>query len=135
MKIITLPLVGLIVPGDRNESREKLVGAIALEIERSVPLEPVQLTSEGDLLGEYPPGLLGFGYEYFVNHTRDDHSLNTCVGVHLHCDSWMDRRRTTATHDAIICKVCRLRVLFPKEIKTYGELRKFLAKHCKPSPV
>lgn len=107
----------------RGESREQLIEAISLEIERSVPLQPIQLTPEGDLLREYPPSERAFGSEYFVDHTRDDHELRLCVGVHVDCNGWMDRCRADAAHDAIVCRHCHLQVHFPREVKTYGELR------------
>lgn len=111
----------------KDEGREKLIEVVAAEIERSVPLEPVQLTPEGDLLREYPPSTLAFGLEYFVKHTRDENDLGSCVGVHEFCDGWMDRRRATKTHDAIVCRRCHLRVPFPVSVKTYGDLRQALA--------
>ncbi len=100
--------------------REKLIKVMIAEIERSVPLTPIQLTPEGDLLREYPSGMVAFGS---ANHTRDDSNLSSCVGVHEFCNGWMDRKRVTKTHDAIVCRRCCLRVLFPKEAKTYGDLR------------
>lgn len=107
----------------RGESdREKRVKAIQHEIERSVPMKPIQLTAEGDMLREYPPS----DDDYFVDHTRDNHTLSSCVGVHDFCNCWMDRKRATQTHDAVLCSGCHLRVLFPKEIKTYGQLREHL---------
>ena len=111
----------------QNEDREKLIKVMTGEIERSVPLAPIQLTPEGDLLREYPPGTLAFGLEYFVDHTRNDRQLSSCVGIHEFCNCWMDRTRATKTHDAIVCRGCHLRVLFPKEVKTYGDLRQALA--------
>lgn len=102
--------------------RQECIKAIQHEIERSIPLEPIQLTIEGDLLREYPPSGEGF-----VDHTRDNRKLNSCVGIHDFCNSWMDRTRATKVHDAIVCRGCHLRILFPKETKTYGELREFLA--------
>ncbi len=106
----------------RATDRQECIRAIQQEIERSVPLEPVQLTPEGDLLREYPPS-----GSYSVDHTRDSRELKSCVGVHDYCNGWMDRGRATKTHDALVCRSCHLRVLFPKEIKTYGELRQALA--------
>lgn len=106
----------------RGTDRQERIEAIQHEIERSVPLKPIQLTAEGDLLREYPPS-----GNYFVDHTRDNRELGSCVGVHEYCNGWMDRTRATATHDAIVCRGCHLRVLFPNEIKTYGELRQALA--------
>ncbi len=115
----------------KKEGREQLIETIASEIERSVPLTPIHLTSEGDHLCEYPPNTLAFGLEYFVDHTRDNHELNSCVGIHMHCNCWMDRHRATSTHDAIVCRGCHLRVLFPKKVMTYGELRQALASQVK----
>ena len=106
--------------------RGKLIEAIAVEIERSIPLAPIRLTSNGDLLCESSQRPSEFGLEYFVNHRQDDHELSYCVGVHKYCDSWMDRKRTSDTHDVIVCRGCFLRVSFPKEVKTYGDLRQVL---------
>ncbi|MEK9154758.1 MAG: hypothetical protein AAB596_01670 [Patescibacteria group bacterium] len=106
----------------RETDRQERIKAIQHEIERSVPLKPIQLTSDGDFLREYPPS-----GDYFVDHTRDDRELSSCVGIHDFCNCWIDRTRATKTHDAIVCRGCHLRVLFPKEIETYGELRQVLA--------
>jgi len=102
----------------KKENREELIEVMVTEIKRSVPLTPIQLTPEGDLLCEYPPNADGF-----VDHTRDDCKLSSCVGIHKYCGSWMDRGRATETHDAIVCRGCHIRVLFPKGILTYGGLR------------
>ena len=111
----------------QGEDREKLIKVMAREIERSVPFEPIQLTPEGDLLGEYPPSTLAFGFEYFVRHKRDEDDLGLCIGVHKFCYSRMDRMRATKALDTIVCRKCYLRVLFPKEVRTYGDLRQALA--------
>lgn len=121
-------LIRVVGGAKRGEDREFLIKAIQSEIERSVPLPPVQLTPEGDLLREYPPSPLALGaLPYFVDHSRDGEQLSTCVGVHAYCNGWMDRRRATATHDAIVCRVCHLRVLFPMKIRIYEQLRQHLA--------
>ena len=118
----------------KGENREQTIEALCQEIENSVPLEPVQLTDHGDLLLEYPrqPAHLA-GLEYFVKHSRDGDKLNTCVGVHKHCCGRIERHRATDTHDALVCGSCHLRVLFPKEVENYGQLREALA--MKPIPV
>ena len=108
-----------------------LVEAVYGEIERSIPLKPIRLTPEGEKLREYPPhrGYPRLG-NYFVDHTRDGHELNynsLGVGVHARCGGLVCRVDVTETLDALVCKVCNLRVLFPKLTKTYGELRTFLA--------
>jgi hypothetical protein len=105
----------------RTPSPQDAVQLICREIERSVPLKPIRLTSDGDMLREYPPSR-----EYLVDHTRDTSKLPSCVGVHVYCNGWMDRMRATETHDVIVCRQCHLRVPFVKEIETYGELRKHL---------
>lgn len=106
----------------RETDRQKLIKIIQNEIERSVPLKPIQLTPDEDMLCEYP-----HSKEYLTDHTRDEHKLSSCVGVHCYCRGWMDRVGATKTHDAIICRNCHLRVLFPKKITTYGQLRETLA--------
>jgi len=110
--------------------QDDLITAIAVEIERSVPLEPVKLTAEGDLLREYPSPHSGF-----IDHTRDDGELSSCVGLHKRCNGWVDRRDATETHDALSCRSCNMRVLFPKSVKTYGELREALAATFETTPV
>lgn len=97
-----------------------LIKEIEHEIEKSIPLQPIQLTIDGDELLEYPKD------GYLPGHTRDNHKLDSCVGVHAYCKSWMDRVRATAKHDAILCRGCHLRVLFPREVATYGNLRVYL---------
>jgi hypothetical protein len=110
-----------------GESREQLITVMQAVIERSIPLQPIRLTPEGDYLCEYPPRSRSLGgSEYFIDHTRDSHDLGSCVGVHKYCNGWMDRHGATSSHDAITCRSCHLRVLFPKETKTYGDLRKAL---------
>ena len=59
-------------------------------IQDSRPLEPIQLTPEGDFLREYPPREKFGGYEYFIKHTRDDRNLDTCVGIHKYCHGWIE---------------------------------------------
>lgn len=101
---------------------QERIKAVQHEIERSVPLNPIQLTADGDFMLEYPPYR-----DYLVDHTREDSRLKDCVGVHDFCTGCMDRTRVTETHSALVCRRCHLRVLFPKEVTTYGELRQVLA--------
>ena len=108
-------------------AEEDTIEAVRREIERSIPLKPIQLTPEGDALQEIPR-LREYPHSggYFVDHTRDGHELGSSAGVHDYCNGWVMRTRATQTHDALVCKSCHLRVRFPKEIKTYGELRQVL---------
>lgn len=109
-----------------------LIEEVRTEIVRSVPLEPILIGPDGELLVEYPPENLGF----FVNHTKDENEVRNCVGAHKYCNSWVDRKRASKTHDALVCRGCNLRVAFPREIvqcnkrrfvKTFGDLRIVMA--------
>lgn len=82
------------------------------------PFTPVQLTLEGDSLDEPPSN--------YHRHYTDNLPLGACTGVHAFCNGWLYRRAATATHDAIVCQACCMRVLFPKEVSTIGDLRRAL---------
>lgn len=112
----------------QGEGRVKLIEAIFIEIERSIPLAPIWLTPEGDLLRENPPTPLFSGLGYFVKHMRDDCEFDSyaTAGIHKFCDGRIDRCRATEKNDVLICRACYLRVLFPREVKTYGQLRQAL---------
>ncbi|MFC1678469.1 hypothetical protein ACFLZ9_01885 [Patescibacteria group bacterium] len=111
----------------RYEDRAQLIKTTVEEIERSIPLEPIQLTPEGDYLREYPPSTHFGGLEYFVKHVSDEDKFDCCVGVHKYCGGWMDRRNATETQDAIVCRSCHIRILFPKEVETFGDFRSALS--------
>ena len=118
----------------RSGNRHWLARETAKEIRRSVPLRPIQLTPQGDYLLEYPPSRFGIGPQYLVDHTRDNNNLPTgCVGVHRHCNSWVDRVGATETHDALACRGCNLQVYLPREVQTYGGLRRACASSIKTS--
>ena len=115
----------------QDETTEKIAEALAQEIERSVPMEPIILTEIGDKLCEYPPSGPSCAYgssEYFVDHTRDDRKFSSCVGIHDLCDCYMDRKAASETHDALSCRGCNLRVAVPKGVETYGDFRAHMAK-------
>jgi hypothetical protein len=106
--------------------RRDLVKAVKKEIERSVPLKPIQITSEGDVLEEYPVSPYALvGYQYFVEHTKDSRKIAGCIGVHAHCGGWVDRHSASRAKDTLVCRSCGLRVYFPKKVRTYGGLREF----------
>ena len=106
--------------------KTRLLRKIIKKIAQSVPFEPIQLTIEGDYLQECPSSSEKINPRFMLDHTRDNHTLDSRIGMHKYCNSWMDRNHATATHDAIICRGCHIRILFPKEVKTYGDLRKAL---------
>jgi hypothetical protein len=105
-----------------EETRDQLILVVSEAIKKVIPLEPIQITPDGDFLKEYP----GRGKS-----TRDDDKLGWCIGVHRFCGGFVDRKRVTHTHDAIVCRNCYLRVLIPREVATYGDLRRALAPESK----
>jgi hypothetical protein len=63
---------------------------------------------------------------YFDGHTKDEDKIGSTVGVHTYCNGFVDMKRTSLTHNVLYCRSCSLRVVFPIEIKTYGELREHI---------
>ena len=78
-------------------------------------IEPIVLTEHGETLRGYPDSRGG-----------DEGELYTCIGVHDVCNCWMDIRRASWTHNALLCRGCGLRVVIPMDVKTYGDLRQHL---------
>jgi hypothetical protein len=118
-------LMGVVKSSTQQDlNLQQIIERVQLEIERSVPLKPIQLSDVGDFLLEYPPS----NTMTFPDHSKDDNKLSSCVGIHEHCHGWVDRKRTSKTHDVLVCRSCFLRIVFPAEIKTYGELRIYMNK-------
>ena len=109
-----------------DENRAQVTGLVIKEIERSVPLEPIQLTHEGDFLCELSPGIGSGEHIFFVGHTRDESVLRESAGIHKFCGGEFVRRRATKWKDALSCQGCSMpRILISREdIKTYGDLRR-----------
>ena len=84
-----------------------------------LPLEPIELTLEGDLLVERH-----FGGS--TDHTSENDVLESWVGIHKGCGYAIYRRDSNEKFDCLVCSGCFLRILFFREIRTYGELRKYL---------
>lgn len=106
-----------------------LVEEVQREIVRSVPLKPIPIGPDGEFLLEYPPAYPGF----FTDHTNDEKVASGCVGVHKYCNGCVNRKCISKKFDAIVCRECGLRTPFPREVKTYGDLRAAMAvlKHNK----
>lgn len=106
-----------------KESQEPSLGLVRHLVdwfEKTKCFIPVQLTEEGELLGEYPK-------QSPLDHTVDEDPLVSCVGIHVSfCHGWVDRKQVSSTHDVLLCRSCGLRVYIPKGIVTWGDLRK----HC-----
>ncbi len=104
----------------KKESHNRLVEVISQEIENSIPLLPIQITPEKDMLREPNPKMPLIGFRYFVKHTREDDIISTgCVGVHENCNGIIQRVSETM----ICCTKCGLKVLIPISVRTYGDLR------------
>lgn len=88
---------------------------------RGVALKPIVITEYGERLREYPSRIGD-------DHATDADVLNCCIGIHEVCSSWIDIRKVTAIHQALICRGCHLRVIIPAAVRTYGDLRKHFAK-------
>lgn len=82
-------------------------------------LKPIRLTKENNYLLEYPSPMLN-------EHTADKDKLSCCIGLHKTCIGWVDIRKTTPTHNVILCRACGLRITIPNDVKTYGDLRKYI---------
>lgn len=106
-----------------------LVQKVQMQISDSRPLPQMPLTPEGDVFLECTPMIKDDGYQYFVRHIRDGDELAYNVGTHKYCGNYFQRHRATATHDSLVCFGCCLRVLIPREVKTYGDLRVALEKN------
>lgn len=105
----------------RIRDREECIVKVRHEIERSIPLDSIQLTAEGDMLEEYPPSRRD--ERWLVDHARDEDKFGMTAGIHTDCNGWIDRIDTTKTHSTLVCRKCHLRVTFPRHVTTYGALR------------
>lgn len=103
----------------KDELEPDRLKAVKSWIALSVPLAPIVLTQYGERLGEDPLELRGV----YTVHLRDDGSLRHSIGVHDTCNAWMDVREVSLTHNALVCRQCGLRVVIPKEVETYRQLR------------
>lgn len=77
-------------------------------------IEPIVLTKYGEALEAYPR-----------TEKRDPttYKLISCVGVHSVCNGFMDCNETSSTHSALVCRICHLRVVIPKEVDTWAKLQ------------
>lgn len=115
------------------KTREQLIEMVQSSINKAIPLEPIRLTPEGDFLIE--DASCASLEPARIHHTRDNQLLHSLVGVHKHCGGLLDRQRATTTSDVLVCRKCYLRVAFPREVETYGDLRQALANQQKGASV
>lgn len=111
-----------------HKNKSGLIQALVIEIERSQPLQPIQLTLDQEFLIEYWPNLISSEYPYFVEHTRDNHRYRqNNLGIHAYCRGDMGHLQVSKLNAAAYCQKCHLRVIFPLSAKTYGEIRQAMA--------
>lgn len=108
--------------GGLQLSRDQAIQILFEAIEKGLQLRPIILTEFGETLLEP----LADSDEY---HTHDDTPLKSNIGVHDICNGWVDLKGVSETHQAIVCRSCQLRVVIPKIIETYGELRKYFVQY------
>ena len=106
--------------GACRETHSEIIEAIMKVVEDNIPLVPITLNIGGDTLCEMP-SLGGFGGN---PHKRDYHKFDSITGVHKYCGGVIERRGATKIRDALVCRGCCMRILFPKRIETLGELRR-----------
>ena len=83
----------------------------------SEPLPPIKVTLDGD---EFSPAL------DFVVIKTEGHAIpvdGSFAGRHVTCGGMVYLRPTTALHQALVCGGCFLRVVVPRSVKTFTDLR------------
>lgn len=104
-------------------TKAERVNVIVAAVERSIPLEPIKLTSDGDFLVEhnYRPGL--------KDHCTDENGLPSVIGYHKECGGRMKFLPTRPNCYVAVCESCFLRIEYPTTCQTYGDLRAALAQN------
>lgn len=96
-------------------------------------MKPIVLTQYGETLLEYPKDNYGSSVERDQDNSEDEQAeLSCCVGVHAVCRGWVDHSEISETYQVLTCRKCNLRFMFPKEVKTYGDLRAFCEVRLSP---
>ena len=78
-------------------------------------IRPITLTSFGEEMTGYPG-----------SNESEDSKLGVCIGVHEICEGFLDIKKISTTHNAIVCRSCHLRIVIPASLQTYGDLRAHL---------
>lgn len=81
-------------------------------------MDAIRLTNDGDYLLEYPS----------EKGTNENDAISCCVGLHQHCNGWVDKKDVTEKYDVLLCRACCLRIKISKTIKTYKQLRLYIEK-------
>lgn len=87
---------------------------------------PMILNSDGEVMVATATG----PSDPYYTRQNDNNDLGYTLGVHEGCDGWIDLKNGTEVN-ALYCLKCGLRIVIPKSLKTYADLRAFLAKNLK----
>jgi len=102
---------------------------------REIPARRRVLTDkeiEGLALGQYPMEGM-FAMDSRALGSPKHYASYEILGEHTSCHTNLELNGVSASHKAIVCKKCCLRVPIPRTVKTYGQLRAFMAEHVKPA--
>ena len=79
-------------------------------------IKPIKLSSLNEVMNGYS------------EKTEYETALEGCIGSHSICNGWIDIKRISSTHNAIVCRECNMRIPIPKAVKTFAGLRDYFAK-------
>lgn len=108
------------IPDAISDAKE--LANLSTAIGQGVQLKPIVLT-------KFDETLLEPTADYDEHHTYNDSELKSSIGVHDVCKGRMDLKEISETHQVIVCRECGLRVVIPKTIQTYGDLREYFARY------
>lgn len=78
-------------------------------------IDPIQLTIHGEILVPYAGAKEG---------NPEEHLLSVGpIGIHAVCLGFIDMHKVSTTANALVCRVCNLRVVIPKLVTTWKQLQ------------
>lgn len=90
-------------------------------------MEPIVLNKTGDRLLPYSgTDLAGTTWQTILfASSRDDRHGKDLIGTHECCNGTMRLKKSSKTHNALLCENCGLRIVLPCKIETYANLRQW----------
>lgn len=92
-------------------------------------MDPIVLTEFGEMLRPHP----GVDESGITERTvlicwGEVKCGEDAVGIHDVCNGAIQLRMVSATHNALCCNLCNLRIVIPREVDNYGKLRQWCEK-------